>query len=175
MKVIMNPTPSLLFLLLLALLFVPPIFADGDGGDGGGGGGGEGEGEGEIFNSVIRDPNMVEAVKLIAEKAWEPAMDRLQKVLESDPKNADALNLLGFSARNLGLFQEALAHYRAALDIKPGHRGVHEYLGETYLALNRLDKAREHLAFLDDDCWLPCDEFDDLKDAIERFTRSKGS
>ncbi|MBI3993783.1 MAG: hypothetical protein HY342_10950, partial [Candidatus Lambdaproteobacteria bacterium] len=46
-------------------------------------------------------------------------------------------------------------------------------IGEAYLALGRMEKAREHLAFLDKECWLGCEEYDDLKAAIERHKGGK--
>lgn len=68
----------------------------------------------------------------------------------------------------LGRLAEALAFYEQALSIDPEHRGAHEYIGEAYLGPGRLDKALEHLAFLDDDCWLR-EEYSDLKEAVARY------
>ena len=36
--------------------------------------------------------------------------------------------------------------YEKALAIDPKHRGAHEYIGEAYLTLGNLPKAKEHLA-----------------------------
>ena len=47
--------------------------------------------------------------------------------------------------------------------------------GETYLALNQPEQAKAHLAFLDDDCWFGCEEYDDLKEAIEQYEAKGGS
>jgi len=49
-------------------------------------------------------------------------------------------------------------HYNEALRIDPEHRGAHEYLGEAYLMVGNLAKAKEHLAVLDKLCFFPCDE-----------------
>ena len=35
-----------------------------------------------------------------------------------------------------------------------------------------LNKAEEHLEVLDDVCFFGCDEYDDLKDAIEKYKKS---
>jgi len=39
--------------------------------------------------------------------------------------------------------------YEKALALDPRHLGAHEYIGEAYLALDDLAKAKEHLARLD--------------------------
>jgi mannitol/fructose-specific phosphotransferase system IIA component len=43
-------------------------------------------------------------------------------------------------------------HYNEALRIEPTHLGAHEYLGEAYLMVGNLAKAREHLAILERIC-----------------------
>ena len=49
------------------------------------------------------------------------------------------------------------------------HRGAHEYLGELQLMRGNLEAAQQSLAALDKLCTLPCEEFTDLKKAIERY------
>jgi len=68
-------------------------------------------------------------------------------------------------------------HYNEALRIDPDHRGAHEYLGEAYLMVGNVAKAKEHLSVLDKLCFFPCDEFTDLKKAIAttRGSRSPDS
>ena len=51
-------------------------------------------------------------------------------------------------------------------------RGAHEYVGEAYLLLGDVDKARQHLARLNALCLLPCSEYRDLKKAIETFEKT---
>ena len=60
-------------------------------------------------------------------------------------------------------------HYDEALRLNPQHRGALEYSGELYLLTNRLALAEARLATLDKVCTLPCEEFTDLKQAIQRF------
>lgn len=124
--------------------------------------------------AIARNPDYVLAAKLIRGEKYSQAIPLLKNLLLKDGRDADAHNLLGFGTRKLGRFEEALAHYKKALSIKPGHRGAHEYIGETYLALGRLDEARKHLAFLDDDCWLPCEEYTDLKKAVAAYLAKAG-
>ena len=63
---------------------------------------------------------------------------------------------------------------RRRLTIDPKHRGAHEYIGEAYLILGDLPKAKEHLAALDKLCFLPCEEYTDLKKAVQRYEASQG-
>ncbi len=156
-------------LALAGLLSVPSAGALADGGGGGGGGGGDGDA------LEFRDPDYTEAARLIEAGEYRAALPVLRTVIAKEVELADAYNLLGYATRQLGRYAEALEHYGKALAIEPDHRGAHEYIGEAYLALDRLDKAKEHLAFLDDDCWLPCAEYSDLKEAIARYEARRGS
>ncbi len=87
------------------------------------------------------------------------------------PGNADYHNLYAYAVRkgtnpNMDLvFQE----YNEALRINPKHRGAHEYIGEAYLMVGNLAKAKEHLARLDSLCFFPCDEYTDLKKAVAAY------
>ena len=66
-------------------------------------------------------------------------------------------------------YDKAFEHYAIALKMNPEHRGAHEYLGETYLAVGNLAKAKEHLAALDRICFFGCQEYDDLKAAVAAY------
>ena len=105
----------------------------------------------------------------IAEKNWTAAIDELKKV--NDPASAEWNNLMGYSLRkadpaNAG---EAEKFYNEALRIEPRHRGALEYSGELYLMTGNLAKAEERLAALDKACFLPCEEYTDLKKAVARY------
>ena len=75
-------------------------------------------------------------------------MTILDKIIAKDPRNPDALNLMGFCDRKLGNTDEALEYYNKALAIKPNHVGANEYLGELYPELKNLPKAEERLKVL---------------------------
>jgi len=47
-------------------------------------------------------------------------------------------------------------------------------IGEAYLALDDMAKAKEHLAALDRLCFFPCSQYRDLKRAIEAYEKSGG-
>ncbi len=130
--------------------------------DGGGGGGGS-------EKAAPRDPQYEKAASLIQQGRFEQAIPLLEQVVAKNSGDADAYNLLGFSSRKLGKLEQALAYYDTALRINPKHRGAHEYRGEAYLQMGKLDMAKEELVFLDNDCWMPCDEFNDLKAAVARY------
>jgi len=106
----------------------------------------------------------------IAEKNWAAAIDELKKV--DDPASADWNNLMGYSLRKADPAANAEAaekFYDAALRIEPRHRGALEYSGELYLMTGNLAKAEERLATLDKACFLPCEEYKDLKSAVARY------
>ncbi|MGA8399917.1 MAG: tetratricopeptide repeat protein [Stellaceae bacterium] len=69
-------------------------------------------------------------------------------VVQKDPNNADALNLMGYSLRKTGQADLALQYYNKALSLNPKHLGTNEYLGELYVEKGQMDKAKEHLAVL---------------------------
>ena len=131
----------------------------------GGGGGGDGT---EVKNV---DPNYRAGETAIKAEQWTDAVGRLTLVIQTDPNNADAWNLLGFAYRHMGDMDNSFKHYERALQINPGHRDAHEYMGEAYLQVGRLDDAEVHLKALDKLCWLPCEQYTELKEKIESYKR----
>jgi Flp pilus assembly protein TadD len=79
----------------------------------------------------------------IEQNDWPAAVARLEKYVKENPNDADGFNLLGYSLRQLKRYPEAIQHYNEALRLDPQHRGAHEYLGQAYVQLKELDKARE--------------------------------
>jgi tetratricopeptide (TPR) repeat protein len=122
-----------------------------------------------------RDSRLTPYYKLIDAEKYEMAIHELKKALGESPDDADLLNLLAYSQRNLMRFDEAMVNYQKALKIEPEHRGANEYLGELYLQLGQLDDALERLKVLDDDCFFGCGEFDDLEEAIEIYRKENPS
>ena len=106
---------------------------------------------------------------------WREAITRLEKVVERDERNANAWNLLGFAHRNLGEMEKSFANYERALALDPQHKDAHEYVGEAYLQVGNLAKAEEHLRALDKICWMPCEQYSELKEKIEAFKRKTAS
>jgi tetratricopeptide (TPR) repeat protein len=76
---------------------------------------------------------------------------------QSDPR---VLNYLGFTNRKLGNMQKALGYYHAAVASNPDFTLVREYLGEAYIQLGQLEKAREQLTQIERICGAnPCREY----------------
>ena len=145
--------------LLLATVLL--AFAGGSALAAGGGGGGGGG----------KESRLQPYQELIEAKQYQAAIDELGKALAKKPKDADLLNLVAYSHRQLEHFQIALDYYLQALEIKPKHRGANEYLGELYLQMGDLEKAEQRLQVLDDACFFGCDEYDELEQAIEDYRR----
>ncbi len=105
-----------------------------------------------------------------AKKNFEKAQKLLIKYNLKKPNDADTLNYLGFSSRKIGDFKNGEKYYLQGLAIDPTHVGINEYLGELYVATNRMDLAQKRLAVLMN---CNCKEFSDLKDVIDGVKDSK--
>tara|TARA_X000001036_G_C20101547_1_gene571382 strand:- start:34 stop:528 length:495 start_codon:yes stop_codon:yes gene_type:complete len=105
-----------------------------------------------------------------AKKNYEKALKLLEKANIKDPNNADTLNYLGFTTRKLGNFSKGEEYYLQGLAINPKHIGINEYLGELYVATNRVSLAKERLKVLET---CNCVEYKDLKDIIDGVKKSK--
>ena len=95
------------------------------------------------------------------------AISALNNVITSDPRNADAFNLLGFSYRKLHNYEAAERNYQRALRIDPDHKGALEYLGELYVETHRTAKAKDLLTHLERLCPAGCEALTDLREAFE--------
>ncbi len=105
-----------------------------------------------------------------AKKRYEKAQKLLIKSNEKKPNNPDTLNYLGFTTRKIGDFVNGEKFYLQGLEIDPTHIGINEYLGELYVATNRMDLAKKRLAVLMN---CNCKEFNDLKNVIDGVKDSK--
>ena len=105
-----------------------------------------------------------------ANKRYEKALKLLVKSNKNKPNKADTLNYLGFTTRKLGDFEGGEKYYLQGLAIEPNHIGINEYLGELYVATNRIDQANERLKILES---CNCKEYDSLKQIIAGTKKSK--
>jgi len=105
-----------------------------------------------------------------ANKRYEKAFKLLLKSNKKKPNNADILNYLGFTTRKLGNFKKGEKYYLEGLAIEPEHIGINEYLGELYVATNRIDLAKERLEILKG---CNCEEYQELKEIIDGTKKSK--
>jgi tetratricopeptide (TPR) repeat protein len=115
------------------------------------------------------DPEYAAGKKAIEAKDWGTAIKLLSSASLRDTRNADIQNYLGYANRNSGKMAQAFKHYERALQLNPRHRGAHEYVGEAYLLVGNLAKAKEHLAALEKICLIPCEEYGELKEKIEAY------
>ena len=105
-----------------------------------------------------------------AQERYAKAQKLLLKSNEIKPLQADTLNYLGFTTRKLGDYEKGEKFYLLGLQVEPNHNGINEYLGELYVATNRMDMAKERLEVLKT---CNCEKYDELKKIIEGTKKSK--
>ena len=105
-----------------------------------------------------------------ANKRYEKAQKLLIASNKKKPLQANTLNYLGFTTRKLGDYENGEKYYLLGLEIDPNHVGINEYLGELYVATNRIDLAKERLNVLES---CNCEEYDELKEIIAGTKESK--
>ena len=105
-----------------------------------------------------------------ANKRYEKAQKLLISSNKKKPLQANTLNYLGFTTRKLGDYENGEKYYLQGLAIEPNHTGINEYLGELYVATNRIDLAKERLQVLSS---CNCEEYTELKEIIEGTKKSK--
>jgi Flp pilus assembly protein TadD len=120
------------------------------------------------------DPTwLTEARASIKSENYDQAIKQLQAANETS--SADWNNLLGYSLRKKQPpdLVGAEKYYQAALKIDPRHRGALEYYGKLKLLNNDLPGAEALLARLDKACTFGCEEYSDLKAAIQKYKSRK--
>jgi adenylate cyclase len=100
-----------------------------------------------LQRSLALDPDSadthVELARLYYGLDWDAAAARpeLQRALQIDPKNVEALWLEGYSADSEGRFDESIAMHRRALAIDPLALDNYRQLGNAYYRAGRLDEG----------------------------------
>jgi tetratricopeptide (TPR) repeat protein len=91
-------------------------------------------------------------------------------VLRSAKRQADPRiqTMIGFSLRNLGMVDEAMAYYRAALSANPELTSTRQYLGEAFLQKGDRASAEGQLAEIARRCGTECEDYTALAAAIAR-------
>jgi cytochrome c-type biogenesis protein CcmH/NrfG len=117
------------------------------------------------------DPVLERVTEASAKQDWGRAAAILRDALARNPDNPDYHNLYAYSIRKGSSPDMDLVfkHYQEALRLDPKHRGAHEYVGEAYLMVGNVGKAKEHLAALDRICFFGCKEYSDLKREIAAY------
>jgi hypothetical protein len=128
------------------------------------------------WSAKAEDPAVASARRALAAGDYAGAQLMLKVALAGNAGNADLHNLYAYSIRKGSNPDMALVfkHYQEALRIDPKHRNAQEYIGEAYLMVNDLPKAKEHLAALDKLCLFGCDEYTMLKKAIAAYEAKGG-
>ena len=121
------------------------------------------------------DPVLEKVTAATKKQDWASAQAMLRDALAANPQNANYHNLYAYSVRKGANPDMNLVfkHYNEALRLDPKLKGAHEYIGEAYLMVGNVAKAKEHLAQLDKLCFFSCSEFSDLKKAIADYEQQK--
>ena len=116
---------------------------------------------------------LTQARASIKAEKYDQAIQQLQAANETS--SADWNNLLGYSLRKKQPpdLVGAEKYYQAALKIEPDHRGALEYCGKLKLINNDLPGAEALLARLDKACTFGCEEYSDLKGAVQKYKSRK--
>lgn len=116
-----------------------------------------------------KDASLDKARQYIDARQWDAALKELKRV--DDRGNADWNNLMGYTLRKGGTPDLAASerYYDAALKIDPRHRNTLAYSGELYLMKGDLAKAQTRLSTLATECSAKCEQYDELRAAIDRY------
>ena len=158
--------------VLLFVLITSPVFSAGSSGGSGSGGEAKPVSQYQIGEKMINKAKQFEKKNKTdkAQKHYKKAIGYLLKHNKEFPADPNTLNYLGFAHRKIGDYENAEIYYSMGLELDPKHVGINEYMGELFVATNRLDKAKERLAVLKD---CNCKEYKDLKLVIEGKKESK--
>ena len=172
---------KLLYIVLIYLFFTSIGFTAGNSGN-------DGVGSIEPKTSIAKPPKKISVYKQAekrilkakklekkgknqkAQKLYQEALNYLYKANKVKPFDPDILNYLGFANRKTNNFEDAEIYYLMGLEIDPKHIGINEYLGELYVATNRVNLAKERLEILKN---CNCKEYQELKDVIDGNKSSK--
>jgi tetratricopeptide (TPR) repeat protein len=78
-----------------------------------------------------------------AQKEFGRAIAEFEEATKKNPSFYQASSDLGFVLRKTGQYEVALEYYARALSLAPNYTPAIEYRAEAYLALDRLDEAKE--------------------------------
>ena len=158
--------------VLLFIIITSPAFSAGSSGGSSGDGGAKPVSQYQIGEKMINKAKKFEKKNKTdkAQKHYKKAIGYLLKHNKEFPADPNTLNYLGFAHRKIGDYENAEIYYSMGLELDPKHVGINEYMGELFVATNRLDKAKERLAVLKD---CNCKEYKELKLVIEGKKESK--
>jgi predicted Zn-dependent protease len=88
---------------------------------------------------------------------------------QNDPR---VQTMMGFTLRKLGHVDEAMGYYQRVLAAYPERTTTRQYLGEAFLQIGDVGRAREQLAEIGKRCGTSCEDYQLLADAITNFERA---
>jgi Tetratricopeptide repeat len=178
--------------LLIAIAVSPSLPARADGGGGGGGGGGGAEPPpsppppAASSSSSSSNHSMTAAKKKKHDKkseidfiqgyqhAWltiyerndyRSAIDQLHALKHDE--HPDVANLIGYSYRKLGEYDQSKTWYEAALKSDPNHVRTWQYYGLWQIEQGHRDQAEIHLQKIGSICGTTCPEYRSLAAALD--------
>ena len=120
--------------------------------------------------SNLSDDNLYEAARDLAyNRRYGEAIATLK--LAANQKDPRILNYLGYSTRKLGDVEAGLEYYKTALKADPDYTLVREYMGEAFLQLGQVEKAKEQLAEIKSRCGTHCQEYAMLDQQIAAYLK----
>ena len=173
--------------LLAAAMLVCMLSAQGKDGDSGSGSGSSGSGSSgssgsestrdgggtwSSNSSRSSDPVLVSVWSAIDKKDWARAQALLGAALANNSGDPTYHSLYADVIRNGPRPYDmdlVLWHYAQALRIDSGLGGAHRHIGQAYLGVRDLPKAKEHLAALGRICFFGCKELTELRRTVELF------
>jgi Tfp pilus assembly protein PilF len=104
---------------------------------------------------------------------WATARVYLQRAIDRDPQDPDALAAMGETWLRLGQREKAFQYLEAALIVDPDHRGAIASMGELSLAVGNVAEARRQAGHLAQLCPRGCAERSRLEEAIAAKTAGR--
>ena len=143
-------------------------FGVGTGSSGGDSGASGGGGASNLNRSRSETYYYDRGLSFVEVKDYRRAASMFRRATKIKTDYAEAYNMLGFSLRKSGKYEDAIKSYKKALELNPEFAEAHEYLGEAYLAIDEKAMALEHHAIL---IGLGSEEADELLEKIEEYDR----
>ena len=97
--------------------------------------------------------------------AYAAGIDKLKSLGKDD--HPDVANLIGYSSRKLGRYEDSKTWYERALAADPNHSRTWSYYGMWHAEQGNLLKAREDLTKVASLCGTKCRDYTELKGVIE--------
>lgn len=119
------------------------------------------------------DPMFDQALEQAELGKYNASLKTLALLKERGEASADVYTMMAYNNRKLKNYEAAFELYRKALEINPHHIQALEYYGEGLVEVGKIDKAKNHLATLEQVCGRTCAQYRTLKNLIDAKTGAK--